>query len=145
MRFSTVKVKPGRIYILRNPLHQDALVKIGYTQGASEERSSDLSKPTGVPYPFEVMYEEDVADCELAERLIHQSLFSYRSNPRREFFQLPLKLAVRTVFEICLRVNSELIAEKSRLSIWLNKSGLTAASELKNYCSHIEAEIPVFI
>jgi hypothetical protein len=132
MRFANIKLKPGRIYILRNPMHKDALVKIGYTQTASEERSLQLSKATGVPYPFEVMYEEDVADCALAERLIHDALSNYRVNPNREFFQLPIKRAVRVVFEVCLKVNSALIKEKCRLSIWLNQGGLQAASELKD-------------
>lgn len=124
-----VKIKPGKIYVLRNPMHQDALVKIGRTKSSSEERSRQVSSSTGVPFPFEVLFEEDVADCELAEKLIHQKLSDYRINKRREFFQLPLKVAVKTVFEICLHINKPLLAEVSRLVIILNTA---EAQELKD-------------
>lgn len=135
MRFTNVKLKPGKVYILRNPLHKDALVKIGRTQVESEIRASSLSKGSGVPYSFEVMYEEEVADCALAERLIHEALAQYRINPNREFFQLPMKVAVRTVFEVCLRVNSSLIREKGRLVIWMNQGNTRSAIELKEVLS----------
>lgn len=133
MRFANVPIDPGRVYILRNPLHQDALVKIGRTSGSTEKRASQLSSPSGVPFQFEVLYEEDVADCALAERLIHRELEQYRVQRRREFFQLPLKLAVRTVFEVCLRVNQSLIKEHSRLAIWLNDAAPSYAHKLKDF------------
>lgn len=91
MRLTKADIRPGYIYILRNPLHKDALVKIGFTRTSSELRASALSKSTGVPYEYEVIYEEEVIDCELAERIIHERLHLYRVNPRREFFLLPLK------------------------------------------------------
>jgi len=133
MRFANVLIDPGRIYILRNPLHQDALVKIGRTRDIAEKRAIQLSSPSGVPYKFEVLYEEEVADCSLAEKLIHRELEQYRVQRRREFFQLPLKLAVRTVFQICLKVNQSLIKERSRLAIWLNDADMEYAHKLKNF------------
>lgn len=132
MQFANAPIDPGRVYILRNPLHQDALVKIGRTSGYSEKRAGQLSSPSGVPYQFEVLYEEEVADCALAERLIHRELEQYRVQLRREFFQLPLKLAVRTVFQVCLRVNQLLIKEGSRLAIWLNDADPLYAHKLKD-------------
>lgn len=132
MEFAQVKLKPGKIYILRNPLYQDAIIKIGRTSDLSEIRAEKLSSSTGVPYPFEVIYEEDVVDCVLAERLIHQNLVAYRVQSNREFFQLPLKLAVRTVFEICLRVNKIIIQEKSRVVIWMNGNNSSCVMQLKN-------------
>ena len=117
-----IKVKPGKIYVLRNPMHTDALVKIGRTQKSSESRATQISSATGVPYKFEVLFEEDVVDCELAEKLIHKNLANFRVNSKREFFQLPLKLAVKAVFEICLLVNKPILSEVSRLVITLNSS-----------------------
>ena len=93
--------KPGKIYILRNPYLQDSLVKIGKTSRFSEARAKELSAATGVPGPFEVLYEEDVFDVDLAETLAHHALDRYRANRRREFFQVPLKIAVREVATIC--------------------------------------------
>ena len=90
----------GKIYILRNPYFQDSLVKIGKTSRISEARAKKLSKATGVPGPFEVLYEEDVFNVDLAEKLAHESLDTYRTTPNREFFQLPLKIAVREVATI---------------------------------------------
>jgi hypothetical protein len=55
---------------------------------------------TGVPGPFEVLYEEDVFDIDLAEKLAHEALDGFRANPFREFFRLPLKIAVREVASI---------------------------------------------
>jgi T5orf172 domain len=92
--------KSGKIYILRNPYLQDSLVKVGKTSRISEVRAKELSAATGVPGPFEVLYEQDVFDTDLAERLAHEALDKFRVNPQREFFRVPLKIAVREVFSI---------------------------------------------
>jgi len=110
----------GKIYILRNPYLKDALVKIGRTRCFSEQRADEISRATGVPGPYEVLYEEDVRDCKLAEALIHIRLLKYRVNPRREFFRLPLKLAVRKVFEVCMELNKDVRPhEERRLVIYM--------------------------
>ena len=44
------------IYVLRNGALKETVVKIGRTSRSSEERSSELSKPTRVAEPFEVLY-----------------------------------------------------------------------------------------
>lgn len=124
-----VNVKPGKIYILRNPSFKDAIVKIGRTADLSENRAKQISSATGVPLNFEVLYEEDVVDCILAEKLIHQKLEDYRVNSRREFFEVPLKIAVKQVFEVCLYVNQGILSEVFRLIIHLNRS---AAIELRD-------------
>ena len=57
----------------------------------------------------------------MAEKLIHQKLNKSRINTKREFFQIPLKVAVKTVFETCLEVNSDKANEAStRLLIEVN-------------------------
>ena len=105
--------KEGKIYILRNPYIKDAIIKIGRTSRISEKRAKEISGVTGVPYEFEVLFEEDVLDSHLAERLIHEKLDDNRVNPKREFFQMPLKKAVKVVFETCLEVNKKLLREAS--------------------------------
>lgn len=116
-----MKASIGKIYILRNSAFKDRLVKIGLTTRLSEERAIELSKPTGVPNEFEVLYEEDVIDCKLAEKLIHDKLIKYRHNSRREFFDIPLKMAVKTVFETCQKVNTAYNSKyRARLAIAIN-------------------------
>jgi Meiotically up-regulated gene 113 len=52
-----------------------------------------------VPRDFEVLFEERVVDCDRAERLIHQRLHQHRSSTNREFFNVPLKDAIRVLNE----------------------------------------------
>jgi len=121
-------MNPGKIYILRNPYHKDALVKIGRTSRISETRAKEISAGSGVPADFEVLYEEDVFDCVEAERIIHESLHLHRVNKKREFFQLPLKQAVTTVFQTCLRINDKAKQEiGDRLIIFFEDSALAQA------------------
>ncbi len=108
-----MKGKEGKIYILRSPYHKDAIVKIGRTSRISEKRAKEISGGTGVPSEFEVLYEEDVFDSVLAEKLVHKKLNPERVNPKREFFRLPLKKAVKIVFQTCLEINSEKSKEAS--------------------------------
>ncbi|MBT3015117.1 MAG: GIY-YIG nuclease family protein [Candidatus Thiodiazotropha endolucinida] len=105
--------KEGKIYILRNPYLKNTIVKIGRTSRISEKRAKEISGATGVPFEYEVLYEEDVFDSHLAEKIIHSKLDHDRVNPRREFFQLPLKKAVKVVFETCLEVNKDSLEESS--------------------------------
>lgn len=87
----------GYIYILLNRAFQNDHYKIGMTTKTPEERARELSAATGVPRAFEVAYEQRVFDCEQAERLLHTRLRRYRSAGNREFFQIPLKEAVRAL------------------------------------------------
>lgn len=90
------------IYILLNPALKN-LVKIGRTSRTPEERAQELSAATGVPQPFIVAYESLVSDGVVAESLIHAELSrdGYRLNEAREFFEVPLKVAVALVDRIC--------------------------------------------
>jgi T5orf172 domain len=121
MTLKQVVIHPGKVYILRNPALKDAIVKIGQTKRKSENRAQELFRGTGVAAPFEVLYEEEVADCELAERLIHKQLAEHRVHRDSEFFKVPLKVAVDAVFRTCLRVNKHLLKDNSRLAIYFEK------------------------
>lgn len=112
-------VEPGFIYILRNSSLKENLVKIGLTRRTSEIRAAELSRHTGVAQAFDVLYEEMVCNCELAEKLVHQRLEKFRINEQREFFDVPSKIAVRAVFETCMEVNGKFRHESSRLAIWI--------------------------
>jgi predicted transport protein len=94
----------GYIYILFNRAHQNGLYKIGMTTNTSEERARAISGATGVPRPFEVAYEQRVSDCRRAETLLHHRLRQYRSTADREFFEVPLKLAIRALEDVAEEV-----------------------------------------
>ena len=84
----------GFVYIMINLSFIDQ-VKIGLTKENSEKRASDLSKPTGVPTPFIVIYDELVSNCEAVEKMLHQRFAGYRVNKSREFFRIPIKEAIK--------------------------------------------------
>lgn len=88
----------GYIYILMNA-SMPKLLKIGKTTKAPEERASELSVSTGVPTPYHVAYHVWVEDCDGTEKEIHDKLAPYRISNKREFFSVPLKLAVRLLSE----------------------------------------------
>lgn len=90
----------GYIYILFNRALQNDHYKIGMTTKKPEERAREISNATGVPRPFEVLYEQKVTDCQKAEGLLHLRLQQYRSASNREFFQVPIKTAMKAVDDV---------------------------------------------
>jgi hypothetical protein len=83
----------GSVYILQNPALAEDMLKIGRTKRKVEQRAQELFT-TGLPEQFYIRYEQDVPDCILAEKLIHQRLKQYRYRSDREFFVLPLQEAI---------------------------------------------------
>jgi hypothetical protein len=90
----------GYIYILLNRAFQNDHYKIGMTTKTPEERAREISNATGVPRAFKVLYEQRVTDCHKAERLLHQRLYQFRSTSNREFFQMPLKAAIKALEDV---------------------------------------------
>jgi hypothetical protein len=90
--------KKGFVYILLNPSFID-IIKIGKTTRTSEERAKELYQKgkTSIPTKFVVAYENEVSDCDLVESIVHKKLGKYSLNPDREFFNLPLKQAIKTI------------------------------------------------
>ena len=84
----------GYIYILQNVSLPESRLKIGRTTIHPDSRASDLSRATGVPTPFTVVWYSETCDCYLAEKIVHERLAEYRTNPRREFFDLDLPSAI---------------------------------------------------
>jgi predicted transport protein len=93
-------VPEGYIYILFNRAFQTDHYKIGMTMKTPDVRAMELSSATGIPRPFDVLYEQRVTDCHRAERLLHQRLDQYRPTSNREFFVLPLKAAIRALEDV---------------------------------------------
>src|ERR1700688_1391724 len=81
------------------------------TTKTPEDRAREISNGTGVPRAFEVLYEQRVADCQRAERLLHQKLHQYRSTSTREFFQIPLKTAIKALEDVADQIGRIEIVE----------------------------------
>jgi CarD family transcriptional regulator len=78
----------GYIYLLKNPAFPK-LLKIGYTnRNDIEDRVRELSASSGVPYPFVVVFSQQVRNAKALELDIHEKFSSYRTNNRREFFEI---------------------------------------------------------
>ena len=88
---------PGYVYVLVNPAFGLNKVKIGLTTREPEERVRELSRATGVPEPFTLVYKAKVPDCREIERRVHERLSVSRINPNREFFGLEPHRAVAIV------------------------------------------------
>lgn len=87
----------GFVYVMINPAMQ-GLVKIGLTKKSSSERTKGL-RGTGVPDDFLVVYDELLTDCEYVEKRLHKRFDEYRYKPNREFFQIPIREAIRGLME----------------------------------------------
>ena len=88
----------GYIYVMRSASDESNIYKIGLTRRPAEVRASEVSRGTGVPTNYLVVQDWEVADCILAEQIIHDDLKEYRINEKREFFRASYKI-IREVIE----------------------------------------------
>jgi len=80
-----IETNPGYVYLMRNR-SMPAKVKIGFTMGDTNERANQLSKPTGVPEPFEVVGKIATPWPREVESEVHRQLSGLRVSKNREFF-----------------------------------------------------------
>tara|TARA_R110000796_G_scaffold194409_1_gene310825 strand:+ start:664 stop:1128 length:465 start_codon:yes stop_codon:yes gene_type:complete len=80
------------VYILTNST-MPGLIKIGSTSKDPNERAKQISRGTGVPVEFDVKYAYRCFNAERLERELHKYFKSYRTNNKKEFFQLDLDKA----------------------------------------------------
>jgi T5orf172 domain len=88
----------GFIYLLSNPA-MPGMIKIGFSTDQAAMRAVELSRPTGIPIDFELVYDELVSDCRAVERHLHKRFAAYRVNRRREFFRVPVREAIAALQE----------------------------------------------
>ena len=68
------------------------LIKIGMTSWVNlTKRLEDLSKPSGIPAPFECLYAAEVDNAKKAEKVLHAVFYKERLNEKREFFKMDEK------------------------------------------------------
>ena len=87
------------VYVLSN-VSQPGLLKIGYTKNTPDERAKQISNATGVALPYKVEWAFHCYDGFGLEQEVHHKLDSYRVNGNREFFEISLEEAKKTVEEL---------------------------------------------
>ena len=76
----------GFIYLLGNRA-MPGFYKIGCTKRSPYERSRQLSSPSGIPLPFDVLLYIEVNDMQRQEQRLHRELDDFRESYKREFFR----------------------------------------------------------
>lgn len=90
----------GYVYIAKNESFPH-LIKIGFTYRRPYERVKELSKATGIPFQFDLLYVLAVSDPRSAEQAIHKKFDKDRCC--KEFFSTPSI----EVIEFCKQYNFE--------------------------------------
>jgi T5orf172 domain len=93
------------------------ILKIGQTTRDTETRARELSRPTGIPADFEIIYDEVVSDVNAAEQEIHVLLSARRVNKSREFFRIGICDAIKIVQDVCKQFLVDEEAEASEIEI----------------------------
>lgn len=92
------KSQLGWVYVLHNPSFKDNMIKIGFTNRPTpQQRAQELSKHTGVPTEFEVVYAVQVPNAQSVETRVHQILQHKRAQNNREFFECSIDEAAKTI------------------------------------------------
>ncbi len=102
----------GFVYVLSNP-SIPGKIKIGKSSRCPHLRAKELSSETGVPQPFKVEYFAFMDGYDECEREVHDQLFDYRENKKREFFSADAQHAACYIREFP-RWRAEDIREGSR-------------------------------
>jgi hypothetical protein len=87
------------VYVLKSD-SMPGLLKIGYTKGDPNDRANALSKSTGVPTPFIVVYSYNCFNGERIERAVHKHFEKQRVNKQREFFKVELDETIEIIESI---------------------------------------------
>jgi hypothetical protein len=84
------------VYILESEAMPE-MIKIGYTKGDPIDRASTLSKSTGVPTPFNVVYSYNCFNGERIEKAVHKHFRKDRVNKQREYFFVSVEDAIKVI------------------------------------------------
>jgi hypothetical protein len=113
-----ITIGPGWVYILSSKAHPH-LVKIGFTTDPPESRAAEIGRSTGVPFPFIVEFKIYVEECAGIEAAVHHDLKDSRRNLRREFFEISIADAAKTITKLAV----ERSASSSTLIAFLREEG----------------------
>lgn len=93
-----VEYEPGYqyVYIFTNKT-MPGLLKIGYTDKDPSIRAENMSRATGVPIGFDMVYSFACFNGIRLEHEVHIELDKYRINTDREFFNISIEEAIETI------------------------------------------------
>ena len=91
------------VYCLSNPNYITDLYKIGFTHNNPNKRAEELYS-TGVPGDFVIEFIIKTNNGKLLEKNIHDALYNYRTNKKREFFKIPMT-TLKNILETELNLN----------------------------------------
>jgi hypothetical protein len=81
----------GWLYVMRCPLMDEDVYKVGWSSRPPKIRAEELSAATGVPLAYIVVESWKVDGARQVEATAHHLLAEFRINPRREFFKAPFE------------------------------------------------------
>jgi hypothetical protein len=84
------------VYVFTNPV-MPGILKIGKTDNEDVAKRAKALFTTGVPVPFDCVCACEVADNDDVEKTLHSRFAKYRVNPKREFFWLTARTAVKAL------------------------------------------------
>ena len=87
------------VYVLENKAIP-GMLKIGYTSKPAEVRSSEISRPTGVPLEFDILYQYRCYKGKKIEKEVHHILKDKRVNSKKEFFYISLEEAISIIEKV---------------------------------------------
>jgi hypothetical protein len=98
--------REGFIYLMRNPIFEQGIYKIGLTRKNPEIRARKLPN-TSVPGQFYIICEWFVSDCVKVETRLKKVLRPYIVDLRREFYRLNYREMMRIISEEIDKFNKE--------------------------------------
>lgn len=105
----------GFVYCMANE-SMPGMYKIGFTRASPYERAIQLSKGTGVPSPYIVLFYADVPNPAHYELMIHDAMADKRVSGNREFFKVYVKEIHHWIYDIA-QIESSAFAE-SQYYLW---------------------------
>jgi len=99
------------VYILVNE-SMPGMIKIGMTIKNPHERAKEISKATGVPTPWFVVWYLKCYASRVLEARVHDHLSQYRVSEDREMFRIDSGTAQRVIEELGVIFSNVLIAEE---------------------------------
>jgi hypothetical protein len=105
----------GWLYVLHNPGYRQPVLKIGKSSRPPTVRADELTRSTGVPQPFRLLYYVHVADMHSAERAVHIALQAHRTSPTKEFFHVPLGTAAAALDDVASAFPIVLLSGRQRV------------------------------
>lgn len=126
------------IYILTNEA-MPGYIKIGKTTDLAT-RVKDLSRPSGVPLPFEVFYAAEVDDMDFVEKQLHEAFGRTRVAENREFFT---ETPERVVAAIKLREIRDITPREDIVEFEEDRKALERVKRLTKRFNFEHYEIPV--